>query len=70
MLQNELRKDFEKREATSAPYVRQIVKEVKETGILIDKPKRDKPKTARTPKNIAAIWQKKYVKRHQDQSLV
>ena len=28
---------------------------VKETGILIDKSKRDKPKTVRTPENIAAV---------------
>ena len=30
-------------------------KKVKETGILIDKPKREKPKTVPTPKNIAAL---------------
>ena len=28
-------------EAPSAPYVRYLVKKVKETGILIDKPKRE-----------------------------
>ena len=28
---------------------------MKETGILIDKPKREKPKTVRTPENIAAV---------------
>ena len=49
-----LRTDFE-REAPSALYVRYLVKKVKETGILIDKPKRDKPKTVRTPENIAAV---------------
>ena len=32
-----------------------LVKKVKETGILIDKPKREKPKTVRTPENIAAV---------------
>ena len=30
-----------------------LVKTVNETGILIDKPKRGKPKTVRTPENIA-----------------
>ena len=35
--------------------VRYLVKKVKETGILIDKPKREKPKTVRTPQNIAAV---------------
>ena len=28
---------------------------MKETGILIDKPKREKPKTVHTPENIAAV---------------
>ena len=28
---------------------------VKETGILNDKPKRENPKTVRTPENIAAV---------------
>ena len=32
--------DFERREALSAPYVRYLVKKVKETGILSDKKKR------------------------------
>ena len=49
-----LHRDFGRREAPSAPYVRYLVKKVKETGILIDKPKREKPKTVRTPDNIAA----------------
>ena len=31
------------------------MKKVKETGILIDKPKREKPKTVRRPENIAAV---------------
>ena len=31
-----------------------LVKKVKETGILIDKLKREKSKTLRTPENIAA----------------
>ena len=30
-------------------------KKVKETGILIDKPKREKPKTAPTTENIPAV---------------
>ena len=38
-----------------APYDRYHVKKVKETGILIDKPKREEPKTVRTPENIAAV---------------
>ena len=49
-----LRTDFGRREASSAPYVRYLVKKVKETGILIDKAKREKPNTVRTPENIAA----------------
>ena len=40
--------DFGRREAPSAPYVTKV----KGTGILIDKPKREKPKTVRTPENI------------------
>ena len=31
-----------------------LVKKVKDTGILINRPKREKPKTVRTPENIAA----------------
>ena len=38
---------FGRREAHSAPYVRYLVKKMKETDILIDKPKREK--------NIAAM---------------
>ena len=38
-----LRTDFGRRESPSV------------TGILIDKPKREKPKTVRTPYNIAAV---------------
>ena len=45
-----LRTDFGRREGPSAPYVRYLVKKVKETGIFIDK-----PKTVRTPENIAAV---------------
>ena len=37
-------------------YVRYLVKKkLKETGILIDKPKRAKPKTVHTPENIGAV---------------
>ena len=50
-----LRTVFGRREAPSAPYVRYLVKKVKETGILIDKPKSEKPKTVRTPENIDAV---------------
>ena len=31
------------------------MEKVKETGILIDKPKREKPKTVHTSENIAAV---------------
>ena len=50
-----LRTDFGRRETQSALYVRYFVKKVKETGILIDKPKREKPKIVHTPENIAAV---------------
>ena len=50
-----LRTNFGRKEATPAPYVRYLVKRVKEPGILIDKPKREKPKTVRTPDNIAVV---------------
>ena len=55
MCMRKLRTDFERREAPSAPYVRYLVKKVKETGIFIDKPKPEKPKTVRTPENISAV---------------
>ena len=45
---------FGRREAPSAPYVRYLEKKIKEkTAILIDKPKREKVKTVRTPANNA-----------------
>ena len=47
--------DFGRRKTPCAPYVRYLVKKVKETGILTDKPKRKKPKTVRTAENIAAV---------------
>ena len=43
--------NFGRREEPSAPYVRYLVEKVKETGIFIHKPKREKPKTVRTPEN-------------------
>ena len=49
-----LRMDFGRREAPPLPYVRYLVKKVKETDILIDKSKRVNPKTMCTPENIAA----------------
>ena len=42
-------------ENTSAPYVRYLVKKLKETDILVDKPKRIKSITVRTPENIAVV---------------
>ena len=60
-----LHTDFVTREAPSAPYVRYLVKKVKETGI--DKPKREKSKTVHTPLNIAAVAESVCVKRHQHQ---
>ena len=50
-----LRTDFGRRQAQTAPYVRYLLKKVKEIGILIDKPTREKPKTVRTPENITAV---------------
>ena len=47
--------EFGRREAPSALYVRYLVKKVKETVILIDKSKREKPETVPTPENIAAV---------------
>ena len=49
------RTNFGRREAPSAPYFHYLVKKEKETGILIDKPKREKPKTVRAAENIAAV---------------
>ena len=50
-----LRTDFGRRKAPSASYVRYLVKKVKETGILNDKPKREKSKTVRIHGNIAVV---------------
>ena len=46
---------FGRREPPSASYVRYLVQKVKETGLLIDKPKREKLKNVGTPENIAAV---------------
>ena len=46
-----LRTDFGRRKVLSAPYVRYLVKKVKETGIFIHKSKREKPKISVTPKS-------------------
>ena len=48
-------RNFGTREAPTAPYVRHLVKKVKETGILINKTKREKTKTVRTYENIVAV---------------
>ena len=50
-----LRTDFGRREAQSAPYVRYLVKKVKETAFLIDKPKHEEPQTVRAPENIGVV---------------
>ena len=50
-----LRMNFGRREAPSAPYVRYLMKKMKESGIRIDKLKLEKPKIVRTPENIAAV---------------
>ena len=52
-----LHKDFGKRETPSALYVHYLAKKVKETGILIDKPIREKPKAVHTLENTAAVAQ-------------
>ena len=55
MLQNVCENCVRKKRSTITWYVRYLVKKVQETGILIDKPKREKPKTVPTPENIAAV---------------
>lgn len=50
-----LRTEMGRKEAPSAPYVRFLLKKLRETGTIIDKPTRDKPKTVRTTENIAAV---------------
>ena len=46
--------DFVRREAPSGPYVRYLMKTVREIGSLSDKQKLEKLKTVRKPENIAA----------------
>lgn len=50
-----LRMEMGRNEAPSAPYVRFLLKKLRETGTIIDKPTRVKPKTVRTADNIAAV---------------
>ena len=47
--------DFGRKEPPSVPYVRYLAKRVKETGILIDKPKREKLKTVSTAGNTESV---------------
>ena len=49
--------DFGRKEAPSAAYIRYLVEKVKETGILMDKPKPEKPKAVHTSENITAMAQ-------------
>ena len=46
---------WKKRSTVSSVSSLSWEKKVKESGILIDKPKREKPKTVHTPENIAAV---------------
>ena len=46
---------FWKNWSTESCVFRYLVEKVKETGNLIDKPKREKPKTMRTTENIVAV---------------
>ena len=46
---------FWKKRSTISSVCSLLVKKVKETVIIVDKPKREKPKTVRTPENIAAV---------------
>ena len=73
MLQNVFKncvRILEEEKQPSAPYVRYLVKKVKEIGILIVKPKREKPKTVSTSENIAAVAESVCVKRYQHQFTV
>ena len=62
-----LRTDFGRREAPSAPYIRNLVKKLKETGILIVSVKNQKQFVH---PRILLLWQKVCVKRHQHQLTV
>ena len=46
---------WKKRSTVSSVYSLSCEKKVEETGILSDKPKREKPKSVHTPENIAAV---------------
>ena len=68
--ENSVRILKEEKQALSAPYVRYLMKKVKKSGILIDKPKREKPKAVHNPKKKKKkkkmlLWQKVCMKRHQ-----
>ena len=53
-----LRTDLGRREAPSAPYVRYLVKKVMETGILIDKSKREKAKNSTSTREYCCCGRK------------
>ena len=62
MLQNvcvNKRMDFGRRETPSAPYIRYLVKKVKETAILLDKPMREKPKKQCVHPRILLLWHRR-----------
>jgi len=61
-----LRKIFGKNQRPSSQYVDQFVKRVRETGSLMDKTTRVRPRTVRTPENIAAVAES--VREHQSTS--
>ena len=50
-----LRSDYERREAPSAPYVRYLVIKSERNWHHIDKRKRERPRTVRTPENISSV---------------
>ena len=65
-----LRTDFGRREAPSAPYVRYLVKNVKETGILSSTNQSVKSQKHCLHPRILLLRQKVCVKRHQHQFTV
>ena len=56
---------LEEEKQPSAPYVLYLMKKVKETGILIDKPKHWKSHKQCVPAIKLLLWQKVCAKRHQ-----
>ena len=59
------------RQLCSLSFVRYLLKKVRETGILIDKPKPRKAENSAYTRRILLLWQKVYVvKRHQHQFTV